>query len=59
MSNDEVSFQWHVGIGGIGGALILFSSREIIHSVKLRAVTFEIPTVYMIIRALRSLSLAI
>lgn len=51
MSNDEVSFQWQAGIDGIGGPLLLLSSHELIHNVKLRTVTLEIPTVCVIIRA--------
>lgn len=58
MSNGEVSFQWQLGIGGVGGPLILFPSHEIIHRVKLRTATLEI-SVHMAAKALRSPSVAI
>lgn len=57
MSNDEVSFQWQVSIGRVGGPCI-FSSHEIIRRVKLRMATLEIANC-MIIKALRNPSLAI
>lgn len=58
MNNGEVSFQGQLGIVGVGGPLILFSSHEIIHHVKLRTATLEI-SVHMTIKTLRSPSVAI
>lgn len=46
-----------MGIGGVGGPLIIYSSGKIVHNVKLRTVTLE--TVYMIIKALKIPSLAV
>lgn len=59
MTNDEVTSQWRVGVGGVGGPLIPFSSHEVIRNVKLRTATLEISTVHMIIKTLRSPSLAV